>query len=149
MLHLCSFYFKMLFMLNEIEVIDKLCIYLEKQKYTDIKRCKPKERGIDITAKKVGKILYIEAKGGKSSDENSKRAKKGLEFDSSQIDVSVATAILKTMQNCHKYKEGDFAMAFPNDNNQRFKKIIKPIYPLLEKIGFKIYFVSENNVEIL
>lgn len=72
-------------MLNENEVVNAICDYLETEGYRITSKCTTTDHGIDIIANNphdTGRLL-IEAKGGTSSREGSARYEKG--FNRSQI----------------------------------------------------------------
>lgn len=55
-------------LLNEDEVIDLACTFLESRHWKIIQRLKGRARGVDIIAERAGKRLLVEAKGCTTGD---------------------------------------------------------------------------------
>ena len=95
-------------MLNEPDVIEALCKYLELNGYVIKQRLGPKEQGDDIIAEKINglkHVLYIEAKGETSSKKDT--ARYGKPFSNSQVKVHVAEAFYKCAEVISRGEDGD------------------------------------------
>ncbi|RWA97447.1 hypothetical protein [Mesorhizobium sp.] len=68
---------------TEDEVVNIVCDWLSENSFMIVSRCSTKEKGIDIVASdQAGVVWYIEAKGGRSGREGSRRY--GLDFTAVQ-----------------------------------------------------------------
>ncbi len=132
-------------MLTENRVTELLVIYLGNNNYSEIKALTSTQKGVDIIAisPKKKKIL-IEVKGDTSANENSKRF--GKLFTKNQIWNHVGVAILKTMLDMGKpvNSEFEFALALPFSH----KDLILKLESSIKKLGIKVFFVSEDTIEV-
>jgi len=132
-------------MLTENDVVKKLSIYLEKNGYEIIQSLTTGERGVDIIAKKNGKILFIEAKGETSSKSVTYRF--GSPFSKSQIKSHVSRAILAAMKILTAKPAGSntiAALALPETDLH--KELIKEIHLSIKKLDIKVFWVSQSRI---
>lgn len=133
-------------MLTENHVTKLFVNYLEKNNYTNINSITTKEKGFDIKAiTPAGKQFHVEVKGETSANEKSKRF--NLPFSGNQIWNHGAVALFTTLRSMNKpeYKDAQFALAFPM-NNEPMMLYIKDS---MDKLGIDVYFVSEEVVRKL
>jgi len=132
--------------LNENEIIDIVCQYLENKKDYNIKqKLKTTEKGIDIIAEndKNGRTLWIEAKGGTSSVKKSKRY--GKPYTKTQVFDRVAKGVftgLQLLMNRKDRKNIEVGLAFPD--TKYFQEYLKPIKPILKQLNIKMFLVNED-----
>lgn len=128
-------------MINENQVVDYVCKYLEDNKYTNIVRKYTNQRGYDIVAfDDVGKRLIIEAKGGTSSKSGTNRH--GKDFDSKQVGHHVAMALYAASNAIDSDPDSKVGIALPQ--NDEHIKAVNKIQRVIELLGIKIYWVSDN-----
>jgi len=85
-------------LLNESDVINVVCAYLEERGYSIRQALKPTEKGVDIIGvrkRSFTEVLHVEAKGETSSRVTS--ARYGLPFNSAQTRIHVAEALYKAI----------------------------------------------------
>lgn len=132
--------------LDENEIIDIVCQYLENKKDYNIKqKLKTTEKGIDIIAEndKNGRTLWIEAKGGTSSVKKSKRY--GKPYTKTQVFDRVAKGVftgLQLLMNRKDRKNIEVGLAFPD--TKYFQEYLKPIKPILKQLNIKMFLVNED-----
>lgn len=131
-------------MLNENDIVEAVCIYLEAQGHSILQRCTTKQQGIDIIAEhpmQKGK-LRIEAKGGTSARDGSPRS--GREYDQSQVFDRVAKGFYtgSALYCEHRNDSGRTGLAFPD--TARFRRYLEPISPLLKQLDITVYMVSPD-----
>jgi hypothetical protein len=97
------------------------------------------QQGIDICAERNGVTLAVEAKGGGSSKPGS--AKYGKPFDTGQKRSHVAVAVLTALGVASAGKQ-QAAIAFPDDSAH--VRLIKGIWPALQKLNIGVYLVSPD-----
>ena len=125
--------------LREMDVIDAVCVYLERSGWTVQDRVqKVTQRGPDITAESPsGHRVLIEAKGGRSSKHGSARRRK--RFDSSQFRDHLANALFKS---CEAISSGNgAAIAVPDVI--RDQDLVQRIGPVLRKLRISVLMVDE------
>ena len=133
-------------MLTENDITQLMADYLKKNGYKILNQLTTKQKGFDISVENSeGKKLYVEVKGETSANENSKRY--GQYFTGNQIWSHGAVALFATLRNMDKpeHKDAEFALAFPM-NHERMMLYIKNS---MDKLGAKVYFVSEKEVRTL
>lgn len=133
-------------MLTENDVTRLLAEYLNSNGYKVISQLTTNQKGFDIIAESSeGKKLYVEVKGETSANKKSKRY--GQNFTGNQIWNHGAVALFTTLRSMNKpeHKDADFALAFPM-NHEPMMLVIKNS---IDKLGVKVYFVSENEVRTL
>jgi hypothetical protein len=131
-------------MLNENDVVNACCSYLEGAGYKILQRCSTTNQGIDIIAKHASEVgrLLVEAKGGTSAREGSARFEKG--FNRSQVFDRVAKCLYTAAQMHTESPDGDsVAMAFPD--TPLFRHYLSPIRTATDKLGFRVFLVSEDS----
>ena len=132
-------------MLTENDIVSKVTDYLRKSGYEIVQSLTTKEKGVDIIAKNLNHVLYIEAKGETSSMDNTNRF--GSEFSPTQIISHVSRAIFASMAILHDKPAGPktkVAIALP-DNNGHWQLVTKIINPL-RTLGIKVFWVTDDKV---
>ncbi|WBW95259.1 hypothetical protein [Oceanirhabdus sp. W0125-5] len=132
---------------TENEVINAVVSKLKSFHFKVLSTCNTKERGIDIISEKDNYKLLIEAKGGTSSKENTK--KYGVPFDRNQAKTHISVAILKTMELITKYKDQPeyiFGIALPYEKNHL--EFIERVKYTLNELGIVIFWVKREEVTI-
>jgi len=127
--------------LNENEIVDAMCRYLENQGYEIQEKCSTKQKGVDIVAKhaRLGH-LRIEAKGGTSTFSGSARF--GKEFSPSQVIDRVAKGFYTAA--CMSHQNADtVALAFPD--SLLFRKYLEKLRPSAKKLSIKIFLVRRDS----
>lgn len=131
-------------MLNENEVVEATCLYLESRGFKIEQRCSTTAHGIDIIARTPieNRRLLIEAKGGTSSRSGSARFEKG--FNRSQVFDRVAkgfyTAACMLSAACDS---GDrVGMAFPD--TELFRDYIGRGKAVLDRLEIVVYLVRAD-----
>lgn len=128
-------------LLNENEVVEILCKYLETDGYTIKQSLTTNDRGYDIVASKCeGKTLIIEAKGATSSKPNSVRFEKG--FNRNQVNHHVAMALYAAAKTINTNPECEVGIALPC--NEFHTTAIKMIQNVLDSLSIKVYWVCED-----
>lgn len=130
-------------MITENEVIDSVSSRLEKMGYEIKNKCNTSERGIDIYAVKNEVELLIEAKGGTTSKNTSR---KGKPFNSSQVKDHVAMAILKAMQLKQKHPKSKICIALPCD--EKHKRMIDTVRLSLESLDVVVIWSDGKEVTV-
>jgi len=133
--------------LTENNVVDAVANYLDRRGWKVSQKLKTTERGTDIIAERKQTKLFVEAKGGGSSNKKSARFKTG--FSSGQKKHNIAHALLKSITQ-EKDTKDLIAMAFPNDNY--YQKVLKSenLNKALKKLNVIVFLVSEkNDVEVI
>lgn len=134
-------------MLTENEVVAAMTVYLQKNNYNIVQSCATHQKGVDIIATHATHHLYIEAKGGTSSKEES--ARYGLAFDDNQIKTHVSRAVLQSMLVLQDKPAGPktkVGIALPDTPGHRtlIDAIIKPI----KSLGIKVFWVLCQDVTL-
>nr|WP_024835469.1 hypothetical protein [Clostridium sp. 12(A)] len=128
-------------MINENQVVDYICKYLEDNKYTVDEHRNTYERGYDIVAfSKDGKKLIIEAKGGTSSKPGTNRF--GKDFDSKQVRHHIAMALYAVGKAITSDPECEVGIAIPK--NDEHIKALKRIRKVIDVLTIRVYWVSSN-----
>ena len=126
-------------MLREDDVVDAICEWLVGRGWVIVSRALATQRGDDIIAERGGRILRVEAKGGGSSKEGTRRF--GKEFTLGQCQVSVGMAILRALRFVSE-GETEGAVALPNTGN--FRRVVEPVLPAVERAGIAVLLVDER-----
>ena len=132
-------------MLDENQLIEVLCTYLEKEGYIIEQKLNTNQQGIDIIASSKAKRekLYIEAKGGTSSRMGSPRH--GKQYTSSQIFDRVAKGVYTSIKTVSDLGKNEVScLAVPDDS--RFIQHLVPIRKQLQKLHIKTFLVSSKGV---
>jgi len=132
-------------MLDENQIVDAVCAYLEAKGYEIVQSLHTHQKGIDIVARNptTGAGYLIEAKGGTSSRRGTERH--GEEFKSSQVMVRVSKASYTTMclLNSPERGQGDrVAMAFPD--TPPFRRLVEKIRQPLNALHIDTFWISED-----
>jgi hypothetical protein len=125
--------------LTEDAVIDAVIRFLKAEGWQIKSRATAQQRGYDIEAQRDTERLIIEAKGGGSSKDHSRRY--GQDFSKSQIFDHVAKAILKALRVVSG-GEARAAVALPDNENHR-EEVEKVRAPLMA-LGIEIFWVSTD-----
>jgi hypothetical protein len=132
-------------MLNENQVIDAVCEYLEVQGYDILSKCKTTDHGIDVVAKNAsggsGRLL-IEAKGGTSAREGSPRYDKG--FNRSQVfdRVSKGFYTAACLVQEHQGNGDQVALAFPD--TELVRDYLGRVKTGLDALHVAVFLVRED-----
>ena len=131
-------------MLDENDVVEAVCAYLEQNNFVVNRKLHTSERGIDIEAthSSSDRVLYVEAKGGTSSRSGSNRY--GKPYTKSQILDRTAKGVytLLQMQGKQARKNSDFALAVPN--TIWFREYLAPVEDAIMRLGLQMFLVDEN-----
>ena len=130
-------------MTTENEVIDSISSKLEEMGYEIKSKCSTSERGIDLHAIKNEVELLIEAKGGTTSKDTSR---KGKPFNCSQVKDHVAMAILKAMQLKQKHPKSKICIALPSD--EKHKRVIETVMLSLKSLDVTVIWSDGQDVTI-
>jgi hypothetical protein len=130
--------------LNEDQVVDAVCVFLERNSVAVEQRCTTKQKGTDIIGRRRGSVrtLLIEAKGGTSTDPSSK--KYGEDYVPKKVYDVVAKAFYAGVcLRCDPRHEGDeVALAFPLTD--QFLRYVKPLEPARTKMNIGLFLVSPD-----
>ena len=129
-------------MITENEVVESVSSKLEEIGFKIISKSNTVQKGIDIYAINDEFEIMIEAKGGTTSKNTSK---KGEPFDSSQVKNHISVAILKAMQLKQKNSTARIGIALPNDNKHR--KVVDTVRKSLQILD--IYLIWSDGKEVL
>jgi len=132
-------------MLLENDVIDYVECHLKSEGYHLVCKSDTNTHGHDLVMEKDGRKLYVEAKGQTSSKERTNRY--GKEFTRNQKWDHVSKAVYTSMKTQNLYKGCDVGIALPSDNEH--SSIVDDILPSLEKLGIKVFLVSEDGKVIV
>lgn len=128
--------------MDENEVIAHLCRYLTGKGWTISSSVAAGAPGIDIIAKDTdGTVVYIEAKGGTSSNPGSNRY--GKPYTQTQVFDVTSKGVMQCLH--HIANEGStvrVAFAFPA--GRFFDRYMKPIRPLLLQVGLSLFQVNAD-----
>lgn len=131
-------------MLDENDVVEAVCAYLEQNNFVVNRKLHTSERGIDIEAthSSSDRVLYVEAKGGTSSRSGSNRY--GKPYTKSQIFDRTAKGVytLLQMQGKQARKNSDFALAVPN--TKWFREYLAPVEDSIMRLGLQMFLADEN-----
>ena len=127
-------------MLTENDVVEAVAEYLKDQGWEIIETADTHQRGHDILAQRDGIDLAIEAKGGTTSKNTSRRS---LPFSSSQKHDHVAKAFYK-VACIYSERRRRPGIALPSDD--RHRKLVKDILPALESLGVLVFLVDEDRI---
>ena len=127
-------------MLTEDQVVLAVCAYLERSGWTVVSRALATERGDDIVAERGGNRHIVEAKGGGSSKEGTRRF--GKEFSLGQCQVNVGMASLRAMRVASAEDGTQAAIAFPDSAN--YRRVLEPVLAALRRINVTVYLVSSD-----
>jgi Holliday junction resolvase-like predicted endonuclease len=129
--------------LDENEVVDAVCIYLEATDHKIIQRCTTNDKGIDIIAtlpSGSGRLL-VEAKGGKSSKPGSPRF--GETYRKPEVFDRVAKGFYTAASmSASRLKEDEVALAYPD--TPWFREYLLAVKPALELLSIAVYMVRED-----
>lgn len=125
-------------MLYEDHVVDAVCAHLALDGWTIESFAHAHQRGDDIVATRGPQTLRVEAKGGGSSKEGTKRF--GEHFTLGQCDISASKATFRALR---VVSAGDIAaVAFPDTGN--YRRVLGPVLPALAVQGITVYLVKED-----
>lgn len=132
-------------MLTEDDVVLAVCDWLTNTGWTILSRALATERGDDVVARNHTRTLRVEAKGGGSSKEGTRRY--GKEFTLGQCQINVAMATLRAMKVASA-RTDVAAVAFPDTAN--YRRVVEPVLPALTDAAITVLLVSpEKNVQPL
>jgi hypothetical protein len=123
-------------------------IYLEKQRFTDIKTKNTRQHGIDLEAIAPDSQtrLYVEAKGEKSSKPKTARYKTG--FDTGQKKDHLGKQLLWTCQMLARKFDYPVRIGIALPNDDKNSELIKEIEPVLKKLRITA-FLAENDGKVI
>jgi hypothetical protein len=130
--------------MDENEIVEANCDYLQKKGYEISQKLHTTEHGIDIVAKNrtSNEVIHIEAKGGTSSRTGSRRF--GKPYTSSQVFDRVAKGFYTVCQMLCQNKNANnkFALAVPD--TILFRKHLGAVKPAMGKLGISVLLVSQT-----
>lgn len=126
-------------MLTEDDVVLAVCDSLATTGWRIVSRAFATERGDDIVAERQGRLLRVEAKGGGSSKEGTRRF--GKEFTLGQCQINVGMAVLRALKVASAGTE-DAAVAFPDTSN--YRRVVEPVLPALAAASVSVFLVSPD-----
>ena len=131
-------------MLNENEIIDAVCPYLEANGYRIIQRLSTTEKGVDIVGQRIGtsEIINVEAKGGTSSRAGSSRF--GKPYTKSQVFDLVSKGFFATCRLVSKRKNESESVMLAVPDESWFRTYIESISPALSTLQIKVLLVSDS-----
>lgn len=128
-------------MINENQVVDYVCKYLEDNKYIIDQRLCTNEKGYDIVAfNEDGKKLIIEAKGGTSSKSGTNLF--GRAFNQNQVKTHISVALYAVGKVINSDPDCEVGIALPQ--NDSHLKAVNKIQKVIELLDIRIYWVSDN-----
>jgi hypothetical protein len=104
-----------------------------------VSRALATDRGDDIVAERPRQVLRVEAKGGGSSKEGSRRY--GQEFTLGQCQINVGMAVLRSLKVTSTRVE-QAAVAFPDTMN--YRRVVEPILPAMAGASITVYLVDPD-----
>jgi Holliday junction resolvase-like predicted endonuclease len=130
--------------MDENEIVEAVCDYLQKKGYEISKKLHTTEHGIDIVAKNriSNEVIHIEAKGGTSSRIGSRRF--GKPYTSSQVFDRVAKGFYTACQMLSQNENANnkFVLAVPD--TILFRKYLNSVKPAMSKLGIGALLVSQT-----
>ena len=134
--------------MDENEVVDSVCRYLESKGCEISTRLTTKQTGIDIVAvDQVSKVRFsIEAKGGTSSREGS--ARYGLPYTASQVFDRVSKGVFTCLRLRSKYNGKNQRIILAVPESTLFEGYIDSVVPVLKKSRIEVWLVSEDDRNI-
>jgi hypothetical protein len=128
--------------MDENEVIEHLCNYLETQGWHITSRVAAGDRGIDVVAIHPNRgRFFIEAKGGTSSRPGSSRH--GKPYTKTQVFDVTSKGLMQCLHHIAANKnQVHVAFAYPDD--KYFSDYIDPIKPLLNILGLNLFCIKNN-----
>lgn len=129
-------------MLDENQIIEKLCVHLGANGYDISQRLHTTQQGIDVIAlhRATGSKLLIEAKGETSSRLGSNRFSKP--YTNTQVLDRVAKGFYTVSCLAACSKDGEVAvLALPD--RETFIRYVHPVLGAAKSLGILIYLVSE------
>lgn len=132
--------------LFESDVVDAVCHYLIGRTYTIQQRLTPKQRGIDIIARKQGSLfteLVVEAKGETSERQGSQRF--GKPYETADVKINVAEAFYTAAEltiSRAEYPMRRVAIALPQ--NALYERYEARIQPAMITLGIGIFWVASS-----
>lgn len=132
--------------MDENEVIEKCCIYLESRGWKIKSKVAAGNRGVDIiVADPTSVIYYIEAKGGTSSQINS--PKYGEPYNKTKVFDVTSKGLMQCFH--HLAKEPDVKVGFTYPAGKYFSCYMDPIKPVLTGVGLTLFCVhADGSVEV-
>ena len=127
------------YMLTENQVVEAVASYLKSHGWQIRRTSTGRQRGFDVLAKRHGRSLAVEAKGGGSGTKGTRRY--GKPFTSNQKRSHVGMALLSAAQIVSK-GEHNAAIAVPDDPEHR--KLVTRIGPVLKRLGITVYLVAPD-----
>jgi hypothetical protein len=128
-------------MITEEEVINSVVNKLEQIGFYVKEKSNTIQETIDIYAVKENVEFFIEAKGGTTSKNTSR---KGKPFNGSQVKTHIAMAILKAMQIKQIKNTARIGIALPNDRNH--KRIIDTLRTSIESLNIEMIWSDGKEV---
>jgi len=128
--------------LTEDEITEIFSAYLAKDGWKIISRATGKNKGADIVAEKNGQIFCIEAKGGGSQTEGSKRYGKPFTRLQCQIHTDIAFACLPRMMA--RYNPAYVGIVLPNDKH--YRESVTEILPAIKKLEAGVWLVNKEGI---
>jgi hypothetical protein len=132
--------------MDENQIVEALCGYLQQEGYEVRQRLHTTEHGIDVIAfhRPSGVTLFIEAKGGTSSRDGSARF--GKAYTQSQVFDRVSKGVFTALELRAAHPDrnsSEVALAVPD--SPFFRRYLTPIKSELHGAGLKVLFVSADH----
>lgn len=128
--------------MTENDVVQAVAAHLVTEGYRIAEAHTTDERGVDIVAVHpvTAERLFVEAKGGTSSKEETARFGKPFTRNQAKSHVSVAFYYAAKLRQQHSTHDVRVAMAFPDDSNHR--ALVNDISNSLGLLGIAVFFVD-------
>ena len=133
-------------LLNENEVVDRVAAHLAAHGFEIVQALHGHQRGVDIIARRSGwGVLHIEAKGGTSTVQTSK--KYGQPMTPGEVRINVAEAFYTSARAATTPLAGEpeppySAVAFHDD--ERHRRFVNPLRPALDRLDIGVLWASPS-----
>jgi Holliday junction resolvase-like predicted endonuclease len=127
--------------LDENEVIDRVCTFLEDRGYEVVQRLSTNQRGIDIIAEDGELRICVEAKGSTSSKARSKNF--GKPYASADVQINVAEAFYTAACRAHDEVDYEQVSAVAFEETELYSRYFEPLAPACDALGIGVFWVGE------
>lgn len=128
--------------MDENEVIENLCKHLERKGWSILNRVRAGAPGVDIVAERIdGTKFFIEAKGGTSSRQGSRRH--GKPYTQSQVFDVTSKGLMQCFHHIAS-QSNNVSVGFAYPDGKFFRKYLEPIMVLMASIGVWFFCVKED-----
>ena len=126
--------------LTENDIVEAMAKHLTAERWRVSHMCQTTEQGIDLIATRGDERLVLEAKGGGSSKEGTRRF--GMPFTNNQQGDHVAKAVFVACKLRSKEPKSRVAIAFPDTPTHR--RCINSVATALERLAVWAYVVHSD-----